>query len=136
MNVSLQKAQEEIEERLKTAEMLALKGDTRGQKEQIVNELIRVHQRFQARMNEYQVLIKMTIEFFKNVSQVGSQLMAVDCDFFLRVMFVGEVFQAQKPVNGCQRWLWNSSRTLSLYVMMPEAIVMMVVLNVSLYPRF
>lgn len=100
---TLQKAQEEIEERLKTAEMLALKGDTRGQKEQIVNELIRVHQRFQARMNEYQVLIKMTIEFFKNVSQVGSQLMAVDCDFFLRVMFVGEVFQAQKPVNGCQR---------------------------------
>ena len=67
----LQSAQEEIEERLKTAELLSLKGNTRGQKEQIVNELIRVHQRFQARMNEYQLLIKMTIEFFKNVSQVS-----------------------------------------------------------------
>lgn len=66
----MQKAQEDIEEHLKTAELLSLKGDTRGQKEQIVNELIRVHQRFQARMNEYQILIKMTIQFFKNVSQV------------------------------------------------------------------
>ncbi|XP_025104045.1 coiled-coil domain-containing protein 141-like isoform X3 [Pomacea canaliculata] len=64
------KAQEDIEEHLKTAELLSLKGDTRGQKEQIVNELIRVHQRFQARMNEYQILIKMTIQFFKNVSQL------------------------------------------------------------------
>ncbi|XP_076451161.1 coiled-coil domain-containing protein 141-like [Babylonia areolata] len=64
------KAQEEIEDRLKTAEMLSLKGDTRGQKEQIVNELLRVHQRFQGRMNEYQLLIKMTIEFFKNVNQL------------------------------------------------------------------
>lgn len=81
----LQKAQEEIEERLKTAEMLALKGDTRGQKEQIVNELIRVHQRFQARMNEYQILIKMTIEFFKNVSQVCINLLMavrVNCEVF------------------------------------------------------
>jgi hypothetical protein len=50
--------------------MLAAKGDTRGQKDQIVNELVRVHQRFQARMNEYNILIRMTIEFFKNVSQV------------------------------------------------------------------
>ena len=106
MNVSLQKAQEEIEERLKTAEMLALKGDTRGQKEQIVNELIRVHQRFQARMNEYQILIKMTIEFFKNVSQVGSLLMAIDCDFFFFCMSCLWVkcFKLRSPcVIGCQR---------------------------------
>ena len=106
MNVSLQKAQEEIEERLKTAEMLALKGDTRGQKEQIVNELIRVHQRFQARMNEYQILIKMTIEFFKNVSQVGSLLMAVGCDFFFFCMlclWVKHFKLKSLCMNGCQR---------------------------------
>ena len=66
-----QKAQAEIEEHLKTAEMLSLKGDTRGQKEQIVNELIKVHQRFQARIHEYQILLKMTIQFFKNLDQVS-----------------------------------------------------------------
>ena len=67
----LQQAQAEIEEHLKTAEMLSLKGDTRGQKEQIMNELIKVHQRFQARIHEYQILLKMTIQFFKNLDQVG-----------------------------------------------------------------
>ena len=66
-----QKAQEEIENHLKTAEMLSLKGDTRGQKEQIVNELLKVHTRFQARVTEYQVLLSMTIKFFKNLSQVS-----------------------------------------------------------------
>lgn len=93
----LQKAQEEIEERLKTAEMLALKGDTRGQKEQIVNELIRVHQRFQARMNEYQILIRMTIEFFKNVSQVRVifwRLSKFAMNFFQDVILAfGEAFE-------------------------------------------
>ena len=67
----LQKAEAEIEEHLKTAEMLSLKGDTRGQKEQIVNELIKVHQRFHARIHEYQILLKMTIQFFKNLDQVN-----------------------------------------------------------------
>jgi len=51
--------------------MLSLKGDTRGQKEQIVNELIKVHQRFHARIHEYQILLKMTIQFFKNLDQVN-----------------------------------------------------------------
>ena len=66
----LQKAQTEIEEHLKTAEMLSLKGDTKGQKDQIVNELLKVHTRFQARITEYQLLINMSIKFFKNLSQV------------------------------------------------------------------
>ncbi|CAH1789041.1 unnamed protein product, partial [Owenia fusiformis] len=64
------KAQEEIEEHLKTAEMLAAKGDTHGQKDQIVNELLKVHTRFNARVSEYKVLINMTIRFFKNLHQL------------------------------------------------------------------
>ncbi len=67
----VQKAQADIEEHLKTAEMLSLKGDTQGQKEQIINELLKVHTRFQARITEYQVLLSMTIKFFKNLNQVG-----------------------------------------------------------------
>ena len=66
----LQKAQEEIEKHLSTAELLSLKGDTKGQKDQIVNELIKVHQRFTARIHEYQILLKMTIQFFRNLDQV------------------------------------------------------------------
>ncbi|XP_013393635.1 titin [Lingula anatina] len=64
------KAQAEIEKHLQTAEMLALKGDTKGQKDQIVNELLKVHQRFQARITEYQILLNMTIQFYKNLHQV------------------------------------------------------------------
>ena len=47
-----------------------MKGDTKGQKEQIVNELIKVRQRFHARIHEYQILIKMTIQFFRNLDQL------------------------------------------------------------------
>lgn len=66
-----QQAKEEVEKQLKTAEMLSLKGDTRGQKDQIINELLKVHDRFQARITEYQVLLKMTVTFFKNLRQVS-----------------------------------------------------------------
>lgn len=67
-----QKAQEAIEDHLKTAEVLSLKGDTRGQRDQIVNELLKIHTRFQARINEYQILLNMTIKFFQNLHQVCS----------------------------------------------------------------
>ena len=60
--------------------MLSLKGDTKGQKDQIVNELLKVHTRFQARITEYQLLINMAIKFFKNLSQASVILM-------LRLMF-------------------------------------------------
>ena len=66
-----QKAQEEIEKHLKTAELLSLKGDTKGEKEKIVNELLKVHTRFQARITEYQLLLNMTIKFFEHLKQVG-----------------------------------------------------------------
>lgn len=69
--IILQKAQAEIEKHLMTAEMLSMKKDTKGQKDQIVNELLKVHTRFQARITEYQVLLNMTIRFFENLSKVG-----------------------------------------------------------------
>ncbi|XP_046554795.1 uncharacterized protein LOC124264120 [Haliotis rubra] len=64
------KAKEDIENHLKTAELLSLKGDTKGEKDKIISELVKVHQRFQARINEYQILLKMTITFFKNLHQL------------------------------------------------------------------
>jgi hypothetical protein len=69
----LQKAQEDIERHLKTAEMLALKGDTHGQRDQIVGELLKVHTRFQARITEYQVLLNMTLKFYGNLEQVSAR---------------------------------------------------------------
>ena len=65
-----QKAQEEVEGLLKTAEMLALKGDTQGQRDQIINELMRVHTRFQARVSEYRTLLNMAVKFFQDLSKV------------------------------------------------------------------
>ncbi|BFZ21917.1 hypothetical protein BsWGS_24956 [Bradybaena similaris] len=67
-------AQAKIEEHLKTAELLSLKGDTKGQKDQIINELVKVHQRFQSRINEYQILLKMTIEFYKHIAQLDDMI--------------------------------------------------------------
>ncbi|CAG5126015.1 unnamed protein product [Candidula unifasciata] len=69
-----QEAQAKIEEHLKTAELLSLKGDTKGQKDQIINELVKVHQRFQSRINEYQILLKMTIEFYKHIAQLDDMI--------------------------------------------------------------
>jgi len=65
-----QKAQDEVESLLKTAEMLSLKGDTQGQRDQIVNELMRVHTRFQARVSEYHTLLNMAVKFFQDLSKV------------------------------------------------------------------
>lgn len=74
LSSSLQKAQADIEGHLRTAETLSLRGDTHGQKEQIVSELIKVNTRFQARVAEYQVLLNMTTKFFKNLNQVLERL--------------------------------------------------------------
>lgn len=68
--IFFQKAQEEVEKHLKTAELLSLQGDTQGQRDQLVNELLRVHTRFQARINEYQILLNMTVKFFENLREV------------------------------------------------------------------
>ena len=68
--LTLQKVQEEVEKHLKTAEMLGLRGDTHGQRDQIISDLLKVHTRFQARITEYQVLLNMTAKFFKNLEQV------------------------------------------------------------------
>lgn len=67
---TFQKAQEETEKHLKTAELLSLRGDTRGQRDQIVNELLKVHTRFQARIGEYRYLLNMATKFFENLTEV------------------------------------------------------------------
>lgn len=69
----LQKAQEDVEALLKTAEMLSLKGDTQGQRDQIVNELLRVHTRMQARVNEYRILLNMAVKFYEDLSKVTTE---------------------------------------------------------------
>ena len=66
-----------MERLLKRAEVLSLQGDTGGQKDAIVNELLKVHSRFQARIAEYQLLLNMTIQFFKNLAQVLPPLVVV-----------------------------------------------------------
>jgi len=65
-----QRAQDEVEKHLKTAEMLILQGDTKGQRDQIISELLRVHTRFQGRIGEYQTLLRMAIKFFESLGQV------------------------------------------------------------------
>lgn len=68
----LKKAQEEVEKHLKSAELLSLRGDTRGQKEQIINQLLKVHTRFIARIGEYKFLLNMATKFFDNLKQVDT----------------------------------------------------------------
>ena len=50
--------------------MLALKGNTGGEHDIIVNDLIKVHQRFQARVSEYRTLLNMSIKFYKDLDEV------------------------------------------------------------------
>ena len=67
----MQKVDDKIESCVRTAEMLGLKGDTGGEKDRIVDDLMKVHHRFQERLTEYQVLLKMTVAFFLDVKQVS-----------------------------------------------------------------
>ena len=69
MSVS-QKVDDKIENCVHTAEVLGLKGDTKGEKEHIVDDLMKVHHRFQERLTEYKVLLKMTIAFFVDIKEV------------------------------------------------------------------
>ncbi|RUS90398.1 hypothetical protein EGW08_001893, partial [Elysia chlorotica] len=89
-----QESQAKIEEHLKTAEMLAAKGDTKGQKDQIVNELLKVHQRFQARINEYQILIKMTLEFYKHIGELDTMIERTE-EEYLRSSLPTDLNQAE-----------------------------------------
>lgn len=56
--------------RLKTAEMLAAKGDTGGEKEQIVERLTSAHHRFMNRVGEYQIVLTLSIDFYQKVNKV------------------------------------------------------------------
>jgi len=51
--------------------MLSLKGNTGGEHDLIINELIKVHQRFQARISEYRTLLTMSIKFYKDLEEVS-----------------------------------------------------------------
>lgn len=103
-----QQAQGEIEEHLKTAELLSLKGDTKGQKDQIINELVKVHHRFQARIHEYQILLKMTIQFFRNLDQVSR--INICRGRYLGNLFINELLKvdrhliARMQINRSGRW--------------------------------
>eukprot|EP00106_Octopus_bimaculoides_P016754 XP_014784196.1 PREDICTED: titin-like isoform X3 [Octopus bimaculoides] len=77
----LKEAEEKIKEHINTAETLSSKGDTKGQKDQIVNELVKVHQRFQARVTEYHFLLKMTIQFFGSLNQLDELINKTEQEF-------------------------------------------------------
>ena len=66
----MQKATEDVEKHLKTADLLAMKGDTHGQRDQIVNDLLKIHTRFLARVGGYRFLLNMSEKFFQNLDQV------------------------------------------------------------------
>ena len=63
-----------MEEKLKTqierAEQLSLKGNTSGEADLIVNDIIKVSQRFQARITEYKTLLTMSIKFYQDLQEV------------------------------------------------------------------
>lgn len=67
----IKKAEAEIEMRLKTAELIALKGEAPPEEnEKIINELMDVSEKLGSTSTNYQVLIQMLQAFFKNLSEV------------------------------------------------------------------
>ncbi|XP_041477901.1 uncharacterized protein LOC121425834 isoform X6 [Lytechinus variegatus] len=64
----------EIQMRLKTAEMLGAKGDTGGEKEQVVERLTSAHHRFMNRVGEYQIVLTLSIDFYKKVNKVNKTM--------------------------------------------------------------
>ena len=76
-----QKIHESVERILKEVEILSVKGDTKGQREQVTNELLRVHTRFQARLNEYKVLLVMTHNFYEHLQQLDKMIAQTEVEY-------------------------------------------------------
>eukprot|EP00058_Branchiostoma_floridae_P012492 XP_002597980.1 hypothetical protein BRAFLDRAFT_79788 [Branchiostoma floridae] len=76
-----EKTSEVVEGHVKTAEMLAARGETGPQKESLIMDLLRVHQRFQARLAEYILLLEMAIAFFDNINKLNMLIDKADKDF-------------------------------------------------------
>ncbi|XP_071443400.1 titin isoform X2 [Hetaerina americana] len=66
----VKRAQTEIELRVKTIEALTLRGETEVQKDQVIKNLMELHQKFQLICTEYQILVQMLIAFFRNMSEL------------------------------------------------------------------
>jgi hypothetical protein len=64
----------EVEDRLRTAEQLGMRGGTNGQKEQIVSELVKVHQQYLSRINQTRSYLHTMINYYKNISKIETQL--------------------------------------------------------------
>ena len=71
---SLQETTREVEDRLTTAEQLGIRGETNGQKEQIVNELVKAHQQYLTRINQTRSFLHTMINYYKNTSRIEIQL--------------------------------------------------------------
>lgn len=50
-----------------------MRGETNGQKEQIVNELVKVHQQYLSRINQTRSLLHTMINYYKNTSKLETQ---------------------------------------------------------------
>ena len=49
-------------------------GETNGQKEQIVNELVKVHQEYLSKINQTRSFLHTMINYYKNLSKIDKQL--------------------------------------------------------------
>ncbi|CAF0743307.1 unnamed protein product [Adineta steineri] len=71
---TVQEITREVEDRLRIAEQLSMRGETNGQKEQIVNELVKVHQQYLSRINQTRSFLHTMIDYYKNTSKIEIQL--------------------------------------------------------------
>ncbi|CAF3636008.1 unnamed protein product [Rotaria sordida] len=69
----VQETTREVEDRLRTAEQLGMRGETNGQKEQIVNELVKAHQQYLSRINQTRSFLHTMINYYKNTSKIEIQ---------------------------------------------------------------
>ncbi len=74
IDFSVKETTREVEDRLRTAEQLGIRGETNGQKEEIVNELVKVHQQYLSRINQARSLLHTIINYYKNTSKIEIQL--------------------------------------------------------------
>lgn len=65
-----------MEDRLRTAEQLGMRGETNGQKEQIVNDLVKTHQQYLSRISQTRSFLHTMINYYKNTSKIESQMIS------------------------------------------------------------
>jgi len=85
----------DIDECITRAEILALNGDAKGQKDLVINELTKVKEKFLTRINEFKVSLQASIGFFQNFNKLEEMIANAEKEYDECVVSLGDLAETE-----------------------------------------